>query len=67
MICINRLPIHSNISLRFADMDTVVNSISKTHHLVTVEQGWPSSGIGAEISARIVESKDCVPNEEKFK
>jgi len=44
-------------SLRPLDMDTIVNSLSKTHHLVTVEQGWPSSGIGAEISARIVESR----------
>ena len=38
-------------------MDTIVNSVSKTHHLVTVEQGWPYSGIGAEISARITEGK----------
>ncbi|XP_054707349.1 pyruvate dehydrogenase E1 component subunit beta, mitochondrial-like [Uloborus diversus] len=28
----------------------------KTHHLVTVEQGWPQCGIGAEICARVIES-----------
>jgi len=43
-------------SLRPLDMETIVNSLSKTHHLVCVEQGWPNSGIGAEISARISES-----------
>jgi pyruvate dehydrogenase E1 component beta subunit len=29
----------------------------KTHHLVTVESGWPFAGIGAEICAQIVESE----------
>ena len=29
----------------------------RTHHLVTVEQGWPVCGIGAEICAQIVESE----------
>lgn len=47
-------------SLRPLDIDTIVQSVVKTHHLVTVEQGWPQSGIGAEISARIMESK-CDP------
>lgn len=43
--------------LRFLlDMEAVCTSLAKTHHIVTVEQGWPSSGIGAEISARISES-----------
>ncbi|CAG7821719.1 unnamed protein product [Allacma fusca] len=44
-------------SLRPLDMETVEKSLEKTHHIVTVEQGWASSGIGAEISARIAESK----------
>jgi len=43
-------------SLRPLDMDTVVNSLAKTHHLVTVEQGWHHCGIGAEVSARVSES-----------
>lgn len=26
------------------DFDTIARSIAKTHHLITVEQGWPQSG-----------------------
>ncbi|CAB0036297.1 unnamed protein product [Trichogramma brassicae] len=44
-------------SLRPLDMDTVIKSLVKTHHIVTVEQGWPTCGIGAEIAARIMECK----------
>lgn len=31
-------------SLRPMDTDTIFKSVQKTHHLVTVEQGWPQSG-----------------------
>ena len=34
---------------------TIVESIQKTNRCVTVEEGWPQSGIGAEIAARIME------------
>lgn len=44
-------------SLRPLDTDTIIQSVVKTKHLLTVEQGWPQCGIGAEISARIAESK----------
>lgn len=44
-------------SLRPLDMDTIKASVMKTNHLVTVEQGWPTCGLGAEISASIVESE----------
>lgn len=44
-------------SLRPLDMDTIKQSVMKTNRLVTVEQGWPVCGIGAEISANIVESE----------
>lgn len=44
-------------SLRPLDIDTIVQSIVKTNHCLTVEQGWPHCGIGAEISARISESE----------
>ncbi|XP_058795008.1 pyruvate dehydrogenase E1 component subunit beta, mitochondrial [Phymastichus coffea] len=44
-------------SLRPLDIATIVQSIAKTNHCVTVEQGWPQHGIGAEISARIMESE----------
>lgn len=43
-------------SLRPLDTETIVNSVMKTRNLITVEQGWPQSGIGSEICARIIES-----------
>ncbi|CAH8528685.1 unnamed protein product [Heterobilharzia americana] len=43
-------------SLRPMDEETIFNSVKKTHHLVTVENGWPVCGIGAEICARIMET-----------
>jgi pyruvate dehydrogenase E1 component beta subunit len=42
-------------TLRPLDSDTVVESVKKTGRLVTVEEGWPQGGIGAEISARVME------------
>lgn len=49
-------------SLRPLDTETILKSVAKTHHLVSVEQGWPTCGIGAEISARIMESKFLINN-----
>ncbi|VDM52885.1 unnamed protein product [Angiostrongylus costaricensis] len=37
------------------DFETIKNSVAKTRHLVTVEQGWPFAGIGAEICAQVNE------------
>lgn len=31
-------------SLRPLDSETIFKSVQKTHHLVTIEQGWPQSG-----------------------
>lgn len=31
-------------SLRPLDTETIFKSVQKTHHLVTVEQGWPQCG-----------------------
>lgn len=42
-------------SLRPLDMDPVIDSFKKTNRAVVVEEGWPSYGIGAEISSRIYE------------
>ena len=42
-------------TLRPLDSDTVIESVKKTGRLVTVEEGWPQGGIGAEISARVME------------
>ncbi|MDX8410919.1 MAG: pyruvate dehydrogenase complex E1 component subunit beta [Mariprofundaceae bacterium] len=37
------------------DEKTILNSVAKTNRAVVVEEGWRFSGIGAEISARIME------------
>lgn len=42
-------------SVRPLDMDAVNESVKKTHHLITVEGGWPQHGVGAEICAQMVE------------
>lgn len=44
------------LSIRPMDRDTILNSIKKTSRCVTLEQGWPQSGIGAEIAAMIMET-----------
>ena len=36
------------------DSDTVIASVKKTGRIVTVEEGWPQGGIGAELAARVV-------------
>jgi pyruvate dehydrogenase E1 component beta subunit len=42
-------------SLRPLDTATVVESVKKTNRLVTVEEGWPYAGIGAEVAMRVIE------------
>jgi pyruvate dehydrogenase E1 component subunit beta len=42
-------------SLRPLDTATVVESVKKTSRLVTVEEGWPFAGIGAEIAMQVIE------------
>src|SRR5215469_11126832 len=42
-------------TLRPLDVETVVESVKKTNRLVSVEEGWAFSGIGAEIAAQIME------------
>jgi pyruvate dehydrogenase E1 component beta subunit len=44
-------------SLRPFDRDAVVQSVKKTNRIVSVEEGWPFAGIGAEIAAIVME--DC--------
>ncbi len=36
-------------------METVVNSVKKTNRCITIEEGWSTCGIGAEIAAKIME------------
>ena len=40
-------------TLRPLDTDSIVNSVKKTNHLVTIETGWPQCGIGSEIIAQV--------------
>jgi pyruvate dehydrogenase E1 component beta subunit len=42
-------------TIRPMDTETVLESVKKTGRLVTIEEGWPQSGVGAEISARVME------------
>ena len=42
-------------SLRPLDTATVVESVKKTSRLVTVEEGWPFAGIGAEVAMQVIE------------
>jgi pyruvate dehydrogenase E1 component beta subunit len=43
-------------TIRPLDRDAIDASVRKTSRLVTVEEGWPQSGIGAEIQAVITET-----------
>ncbi|HEY8565276.1 MAG TPA: pyruvate dehydrogenase complex E1 component subunit beta [Beijerinckiaceae bacterium] len=42
-------------TLRPMDTDTIVASVMKTGRCVTVEEGFPQSGIGAEIATKLME------------
>jgi pyruvate dehydrogenase E1 component beta subunit len=42
-------------TLRPMDTETIIASVKKTGRAVTVEEGWPQSGVGAEIAARIMQ------------
>lgn len=42
-------------SIRPLDMATIIESVKKTNHVVTVESGWAHFGVGAEIAASIME------------
>lgn len=43
-------------SIKPLDTETIFNSVKKTNHLITCEQGFPAFGVGAEICAQIMES-----------
>jgi pyruvate dehydrogenase E1 component subunit beta len=42
-------------TLRPLDDDTVVASVSRTHRVVIVDEGWRTGGLSGEIAARITE------------
>ena len=45
-------------TLKPIDRDAITASVKKTHRVVFAEEGWPQSGVGAEIIA--------IVNEEAF-
>lgn len=48
-------------SLRPLDRECIVESVKKTHFVMSVEGGWPQCGIGSEIAACIMESEPFPP------
>ena len=42
-------------TIRPLDMATVIESVKKTNRCVTIEEGFPQSGVGAEIAVQIME------------
>jgi len=42
-------------TIRPMDTQTVIASVKKTNRLVTVEEGWAQSGVGAEVAMRVCE------------
>jgi len=54
-----RYGVHAEVidprTLRPLDLDTILASVRKTNRCVIVEEGWPHSGVGANLSALIAE------------
>ena len=44
-------------SLRPLDRGAIVKSVLKTNRIVSVEEGWPQCGIGAEVAGLLMESE----------
>lgn len=42
-------------TIRPLDTQTIIDSVRKTHRLISVEEGWPFAGIGAELAALCME------------
>jgi pyruvate dehydrogenase E1 component beta subunit len=42
-------------TLRPLDLETILASVRKTNHCVVVEEGWPHSGVGANLAALVSE------------
>ncbi len=42
-------------TLKPMDAESIIESVKKTGRLVTIEEGWKQSGVGAEIAARMME------------
>lgn len=44
-------------TIRPLDEETIVSSVKKTNHLVSVDGGWPFCGLGSEMCALMMESE----------
>ncbi len=42
-------------TIRPLDKETIIRSVMKTNRLVTVEEGWPFAGVGAEVAMMVCE------------
>jgi pyruvate dehydrogenase E1 component beta subunit len=42
-------------TIRPLDVETIVKSVKKTNRVVSIEEGWPFAGIGAEIAMTVTE------------
>ena len=42
-------------TIRPLDVETIVESVKRTNRIVSLEEGWPQSGIGSEIAALMME------------
>ena len=56
-LSVSRFQVINLRSIRPLDMHTIVESVKKTNHLISVEGGWPQSGVGSEILAQVFECK----------
>lgn len=43
-------------TIRPLDRGAIIDSVKKTNRIVTVEEGWPQHGVGAEIAAILMET-----------
>jgi len=43
-------------TIRPLDRETIITSVKKTSRIVSVEEGFPQSGVGSEIAALLMES-----------
>jgi pyruvate dehydrogenase E1 component beta subunit len=44
-------------TIRPLDRDTIIQSVKKTGRLLTVEEGWPQSGVGSEVITLVTEGE----------
>ncbi len=42
-------------TIRPLDKQAIIDSVRKTHRLISIEEGWPTAGIGSEIAAIAME------------